>query len=148
MPRKQDSGWIGDFLDSPLGLVMQGVGKSQIHDTPGGKNIRLKSSLGHGEDFIEAAILNDIRRRNRATKARSSIPVRPAGLEQPEPGRKKWVSVKDPIHEPPTNPELVEDSLRALLGGSSRVPMSPGSGVRMATQHRVPQPFALPPHIR
>lgn len=88
---KQDAGWLGDFVDSPLGLFMQAMGEKQIHSTPGGKNIRLKQSLGQGDDFIEAAILNDIRRRNRAKIARSNIPVRPAGLRPPPP---RWVKAK------------------------------------------------------
>ena len=116
MPRKQDSGWIGDFLDSPLGLVMQGVGEKQIHSTPGGKRIGLKSSLGHGEDFLDAAVLNEIRRINRAKTDRPRVPVRAAGETLPHLQRGPGRVAVDGLGVPEVSPELIRRSMEALSG--------------------------------
>lgn len=110
---KQDSGLIGDFLDSPVGILMQGIGEKQIHSTPGGKRIRLKSALGHGDDFIDSAVLNKIRRINRAKTSRREVPVRPAGLPQPPAARRVTV---DGLGVPEVNPELIRRSMEALSG--------------------------------
>ena len=102
----------------------------------GGKNAAIKkAAMSLGKNIREDQKLAALERK-------IGVPVRPAGLKRPESARNQRVAVQG-LHEPVENPELAEESLRALLGGSSHIPMAPGTGVAAATQIRVPEfPFA------